>query len=167
MKFFVYLISFIAIMALMGLFIFKQPNGQPWLSVDKLLPNTPAIEKNISAITSKIKTISLSTDIEDSSHVNVYRWQDVNGNWSYSDKPNAAFDSEKLSLNPDEILVLPSFEPPKNDVAKPISDEKRSLSPKTSPPSKVMELYKNANNVQKIMDGREQQISKAINESSR
>jgi hypothetical protein len=74
MKFFVYLISIIAIIALAGLFVFKQPNGQAWLSLDDLLPNTQIINEKIDIVTKKVSEVFDNNQAEIDNKVKVYRW---------------------------------------------------------------------------------------------
>jgi len=168
MKFFVYLISFILILALMGLFVLKKPNGQTWISVNDLLPNTSMIDGKIKSFTGKILLAYESfrsaenNKIELGNEVKIYRWKDSNGNWSYSDKPNASVESKQVFLDPKDIVVLPAFEVPTNDDLLQKNNKALPSSLPTSP-SKILDVYKDANNVQKLMDDREQNINKAIN----
>jgi len=175
MKFFVYLISFILTLALMGLFVLKGPEGQPWLTVDDLLPKTLMIDKEIESIADKFLvtyenfTVEGNSQIEQGSDIKVYRWKDSSGNWSYSDKPKASADSEEVFLNPNDVVVLPAFDVSSSDFPNSNSlkkGDKPSSSPLTTSPSKVLDLYKDANNVQKLMDERQQNISKTIKDST-
>ncbi len=169
MKFFVYLTSIISIIALTGLFVFKQPNGQPWLSLDGFLPNGQVMDEKINSVTSKLKQVFEKYALEKENNVKVYRWKDSNGHWSYSDKPQAPFESEEILFNPKDIIVLPAFDAPTIDSSKLNSKEKHdNVSPNSviTTPSKVLDLYKDANNVQKLMNARQQKVSKAIEDST-
>lgn len=166
MKFFAYLMTVILIIALAGLFIFKKPNGQAWLSVNNLLPTTQVIKAKIDLAGNEIQQLLNSASPEKESNVKVYRWKDSNGNWSYSDKPNASTSSEAVFFDAKDIVVLPTIKTP--DVDLPNIDEKPDNgAPKTlmTTPTKVLELYKDANNVQKLMDAREDKLSDAIKNS--
>jgi len=169
MKFFVYLISIISIIALAGLFVFKQPNGQPWLSLDVFFPNAQVINEKINLATNKLQQVFEKYAPEKENNVKVYRWKDSNGHWSYSDKPQAPFESEEILFDPKDIIVLPAFDAPTIDSSNSNSKEKHNdVSPNSviTTPSKVLDLYKNANNVQKLTDARQQKISKAIKDST-
>ena len=176
MKFFIYLISFILALSLIGLFVLKKPNGQAWLTVDDFLPNTLILDREIESIATTFKATyenlmaSGGNQIDQESEVKVYRWKDSNGNWSYSDKPRAFADSEEIFLDPNDVVVLPAFNASLVDSPKVKPSTKNGdLSPNSSPtsPSKVLDLYKDANNVQKLMDERQQNISKAIKDGTR
>ncbi len=175
MKFFVYLISFILILALMGLFVLKKPTGQAWLTIDDVLPKTLMIDKEIKSITDKLsiayENITTNKDslTEQSNEVKIYRWKDSNGNWVYSDKLKNSVESEEVLLDPNDVIVLPAFEVSTNNSPNSYSPQKgnkASPSSLTAPPSKVLNLYKDANNVQKLMDERQHNISKAIKDST-
>ena len=156
------------ILALMGLFVFKQPNGQSWLTVDDFFPNTLVMEKYIKSIKNKISMLYENFNVKNDGQVKIYRWKDSNGNWRYSDKP-IAIESEEVVFDPKDIVVLPALDVATNDLSKPALIEKQdnvSKNPLTTTPSKVLELYKNANNVQKLMDERQQNISKAIKDNT-
>lgn len=167
MKFFTYLLSLISIIALAGLFVFKQPNGQVWLSVDSFIPNTQIINEAINLARNKLHQV-LENDIpETDGTVKIYRWKDSYGHWHYSDKAKASIESEEVIFDPKDIIVLPAFDVPSVDLSH--SKEKHdNADPNTliSSPSKVLGLYQDANNVQKLMDARQDNISKAIKDSS-
>ncbi len=74
-----------------------------------------------------------------------------------------------MPLDPNNIIVLPAVETFSDDLSNPsLKSEPDSLLPKSQAilPSKVLELYKDANNVQKLMDNRQKNISKVIKESN-
>ena len=180
MKLFVYLISFVLTLALIGLFVIKKPDGQAWLTIDDLLPEPLLLEQEIESIADKLEVTyenissSLNSHTEKEAEVKVYRWKDNNGNWSYSDKPRASAESEEIFIDPNDVVVLPAFKASSNDssmlnsskVNSSRKDEKTSPLPLTTPPTKVLDLYKDANNVQKLMNERQQNISKAIKDKT-
>jgi hypothetical protein len=166
MKFFTYLFSLISIFALAGLFVFKQPNGQVWLSADSFIPNTEKISEAINFSSNKLQQIFKNDLPENNSTNKVYRWKDSNGQWNYSDKAKAPIESDEVIFDPKDIIVLPAFDVPSVDSSN--SKEKHDRTPsKTfiSSPSKVLELYQDANNVQKLMDSRQKNMSKAIKDN--
>lgn len=176
MKFFVYLISFILILALMGLFVIKRPGGQAWLTFDDVIPKKLMIDKEIEFIADKFLasfenfTTKEDSQVEQGSEVKIYRWKDTNGNWSYSDKPRSSADSEEVFLDPNDVVVLPAFKASSSDLStskSSIQDNKLPPSHSNTTPSKILDLYKDANNVQKLMDERQQNISNEIENSTR
>jgi len=176
MKFFVYLTSLILTLALMGLFVLKKPNGQAWLVVDDLFPKTLMIDQEIKSIADKLLVtyenfiVEENNQIEQGSDIKIYRWKDNSGNWSYSDKPKASVESEEVYLDPNDVVVLPAFKVSTNNSpnAKPLKiDIMSSQNPLTTSPNNMLNLFKDANNVQKLIDDREENISKAIKDRTR
>jgi hypothetical protein len=168
MKLFVYLLPIILIIAVAGLFFLKQPNGQAWLSVDDFVSNTQIISEKINLATNKLNAVFEKPISKNDGTIKVYRWKDSNGHWSYSDKPKASIESEEILFDQKNSVVLPVFSLPTVDTLNSNPKEKfDSSAPNTSlnTTSKVLELYKEAKNVQKLMDARQKNVSEAIKES--
>ena len=150
----------------MGLFVLKKPSGQAWLSQDNLSFDAHQIGNTVKSLTSKLSVMYDNYTNKDDSKLKIYRWKDNNGNWSYSDKPDSGTQSEAVFLEPKAIVVLPAFKRSSNDLANSIKKHDIVLpSIENNAPSKVLSIYKDANNVQKIMNDRQQTISKAIKAS--
>ena len=168
MKLFVYLLSGLLMLALAGLFVFKKPNGQAWLDFNDLLPNKMMIEQEIDSVVTKLTTgfeeITITTDDHNTDgEVKIYRWKDKHGNWSYSDKPNASVEQEEVVFDSKDIIVLPEFEPTKpSESASLEKKSSQSAKAETSTSKKILNLYNDANNVQKLMDDRDKRIQEAI-----
>jgi hypothetical protein len=170
MKLFFYLLSIITIMALAGLFIFKQPNGQSWISVDEFLPDTQIIADKINTVTNKLHKVFENDTTEEDSTVKVYRWKDSNGNWNYSDKSEASTNSEEVVYDTKDIVVLPAFKPSTIESTNSNTERQSTNAAPTTlitSPNKALKLYKDANNVQKLMDGRQDKLSKIIENSTK
>ena len=165
MKFFTYLISIIAMVALAGLFIFKQPNGKTWLSIESFTPNTQEIGDKINVLSYKLNEIFNHVENKNST-VEVYRWKDSNGNWSYSDKPQISGDSEKVSFNAKDVTVLPATKVSSINSSTPTKKGDGTTSNTLIvTPSKVTKLYEDANNIQNLMDARQANIAKSLKKS--
>lgn len=169
MKYFLYLMSGILIIALMGLFFLKKPDGKTWLTVNELVPNASVIERKVKYIKNKLLIAyqDITSEGDQNDKVTIYRWKDSQGNWSYSDAPQGTSESEEVLLNPNDIVVLPALKTSNNTAnsATLKTNEKPSAKSVTTSPSNVLNLYKDANNVQKLMDERQKNISKAIKAS--
>ena len=174
MKKFVYLLSCLLILAIVGLFVIKKPNGQAWLTANDILPKTSMIDQKLKSVADKVVAVYEDISILEKSQKEapkIYRWKDSNGNWSYSDNPKSSANSEEVLLNPNDIVVLPSFETTSNNVSNTNANSLEKANPSVpnhqiSTPSKVLNLYKDAKNVQKLMDNREKKISKAIDDTT-
>lgn len=169
MKFFVYLASILLIIALAGLFVLKKPNGQTWLSAESFLPTTQLIKEKVNTAKSHLQSMLKTDTLESEASTPIYRWKDSNGDWNYSDKPSSTIPSEEVFLDSKDVIVLPAFDVSSVKSNTVNSKNKADNSPSNTlvpTPSKVLDLYKDANNVQKLMDTREQEISKAIKENT-
>lgn len=163
MKFFVNIIFLILICALIGLFVLKKPNGQAWLSMDELSFNTETVPLQLNSIKHKVSAVYNGLSSKASSEVKIYRWKDDNGNWVYSDKIADARDVEEVLLDPNDVIVLPAAnESTMYSLNFKEAPAKLAQSPVTVSANKVTTLFKDANNVQKLMDNRQQELSKAL-----
>ena len=166
MKFFIYVITCLLIIAFLGLFIVKKPNGETWLTINDLLPDKIIIADKIEPISEQLSAvyqrITASTNHQ-SDDVKIYRWQDKNGHWGYSDQPNSSTENEEVRFYPDDVIVLPALSSSENNLSGSKKTEhtiqETSLTPSTN---KVLELYKDANNVQNLINERQQNLSEAI-----
>ena len=82
----------LVILACIGPFFIKGPNGKPLMTIEDLLP----------AGASEPAPIESKT---------VYRWQDENGVWQFSDDPAAAGLAEQMVLD-GNINTMPAIEVP-------------------------------------------------------
>ncbi len=134
-------------------FILKKPDGTPWLSLEEITSSakqtaTQAVEKAIPRPAQKM-----------------YRWQDSQGKWHYSDQPSDQFTSRKVELdsafNEMKQINLPDgfgggekeeagkFDPASTGNGLPIT---------TAPLEKVPEMLKEIERVQEKMDQRQKQL---------
>ena len=175
MKLFVSIFSVVMLIACLGLFVLKKPNGQAWLTLDDLsFNNTYIIENKFNHFYHKLSGIYENYIKEDNSQLKIYRWQDDNGIWIYSDNPELSVANEAMLVEPKATIVLPaittqvdnskttaieSFSPKGTDKKKNASEPNVHLS------KKLINVYTGANNVQQLMNDRQHNITKAIKES--
>ena len=113
MKYFTYLAVSVMIIAVILLFYIKKPNGQPWLSTSHIYNESTEIKNEMIAlsssaldsITSAGEKITGAT-FETETHKPIYKWQDEQGQWHFSDVPNKNGKSEVVKLNPADINVV-------------------------------------------------------------
>ena len=160
------LFAFLLVLGLAGLFVLKDPNGQPFLNAKDFIPDTNSISASVEQV--------LPEKISGSDSATVYRWQDANGNWQFSDKPPANITAEELivetHLNSDIAPPAPASRP-----AQPSTNSGRAIfigdsnKPKpgigtTTSPENIKQLIDDANNVQGLMDERSKQLENALNQ---
>jgi len=75
------------VLGIAGLFFIKGPSGEPFLSLDDLIPEVP-VDKSSEPVT-------------------VYKWQDENGIWQFSNEPVQGKDVEAMELK-GAVNVMPA-----------------------------------------------------------
>ncbi|MCI2283586.1 hypothetical protein L3081_09525 [Colwellia sp. MSW7] len=73
MKTFIYILSLVLALAVLGLFVLKQPNGEPWLSIDAFAPSTLEIEEKVNLVTGKLNKVYKNLTSQKSDDIKVYR----------------------------------------------------------------------------------------------
>ncbi|MEJ6474959.1 DUF4124 domain-containing protein [Pseudoalteromonas piscicida] len=170
-----YLMIMIMLVAVACLFVLKRPDGKPWLSTD-------AITESVEQSTAKLKQHSTNAFEQVKSHtqqlvtnegqevkesVKVYRWQDENGQWHYSDKPNPAGHSQAYQIDEDKITVVAAEDTSiltRKSSQEPSKTTSTAL-PTALNPAAVKQVMDDAKNVQKLMDERAKKIDEALKEN--
>ncbi|MBB1367949.1 DUF4124 domain-containing protein [Pseudoalteromonas sp. SR44-5] len=118
MKYFAYLAIMVLLISVAALFYLQRPDGQTWLTSDgissksnqlteqmvELSSDTFAIAAKLVSETSQ-KVVESITDESSVATTVIYKWQDQQGQWHYSDQPNPNGTSEKVILDPRDITV--------------------------------------------------------------
>jgi len=144
---------FILLAAFAGLFFVAGPNGEPILALDDLKPDSPRLESSsgTSAGTSAGTT-------------KVYKWQDENGVWQFSNQPVDEGQGEVLELD-GNINTMPATD------TSILNSKRASSGPRSSvmsipaglttvPGDKVQEMMNTVNNLQQSVDDRKADMDK-------
>ncbi|WP_440054836.1 DUF4124 domain-containing protein [Pseudoalteromonas sp. T1lg65] len=168
MRFVSYLLIMVMLVGLASLFIVKRPDGKPWLSAEKV---AQAVEQQFDNLTQQSKEMrSLVSDnvipapsdkVFSNNEQVMYRWRDEAGQWHYSDKPNPNGASEAYLLDESRINTMAiqqsTMITPAKSTKQPVFQGISGLT--TADPQKVMV---EAKKVQKLMEERQRQLDKAI-----
>jgi hypothetical protein len=153
MKLFIKLMCLLVALALVGPFILKAPNGQPFLSLSQVLPvisfkmpNFPSWEMIPNLFNSH------------AGETKVYRWAGENGGLQYSNIKPKHTEYEILWLDPDTNLIQGLSA----DISTPLQTsspaykkpEIKQPSMLSIPPKQLKKLQEDVNNVQSLMDTR-------------
>lgn len=157
MRFIIKLLLLTAIAALVAPMFIQGTDGKPLLQLSDLLPQLPAVtEKSGTADTSRpAKTTSASK---------VYRWQDAQGQWHYSDTPPAHTRSESVTLKPVNTVPATPLSSSGNKPANQGSDSGTQPSPgslrlpEALQDSDTARLIKQAQDTQRIIQERQAEI---------
>mgnify|MGYP000630563410 CR=1 FL=1 len=185
MKQFLYLIICIVLLGFGGLFVLKQPNGSPWLSVNDFY-NFQSVNQKITDFKkgvadqtqSLLNSDLLNSDllsvvsIDENAHT-IYKWQDQQGTWHYSDnKPdsntelNNAINITKVWIKPENLTVIPALKPVSNNRSDPANNNVQSKNYKSNlqlnHPHKLKTVVQDTLNVQAIMDNRTNRLDSQL-----
>ncbi len=165
---------FILVLGLAGPFIMKGPDGRPLMTWQDLMPDFSSMKRKASGVLSDVNetvgglsgSSSESENPGDFGKTRVYRWQDANGNWQYSDTPPPSQSAETLLINPD-VNIVQSTELPKD----PEPEEKETDAkgsgigvplPMTVSPGEARQLIEDAKGINDLMQKRQETLD-AIN----
>lgn len=129
--------------AFVGLFFLNGPNGEPLLTLDDLKPTLPEVES--SPVPTK-----------------VYKWQDENGVWQFSNQPVDEGQGEVIELD-GKINIMPAVDTSILGTSPKVSNSPSlgmSIPPGLTTVSgdKVQEMMDTVNNLQETVDNRKSEI---------
>jgi hypothetical protein len=149
MKIFIKLLIFIIILACIAPFLLKGPDGKPLVSADAIsLPTLPSWTEI------KNKSSRFFNWGGSQQNIQVYKWIDKKGVTHYSDKNDPRYSSTLTEIKPLNVLSTHKMEKAE------ISDGSVGLT--TIPLQSRPKLIDDTKQVKKMMEGREQQIEKAL-----
>lgn len=160
------------------------PDGKPLLQLNQIIPVSlmPEALKNLpldalqpepliqlpAGPLQQNKTPTMSQDLNPTQPASVYRWQDAQGNWHYSDKAPAHTPSESVTLRATNTLPAynsgSSDQPPAGNRPSDSRSEQRapvnviSQIPDTLSPADAGALLEQARETQRILQERQAQI---------
>jgi len=137
---------FLLVAAFAGLFFINGPDGSPLLTLDDFKPDVPEID-----------TGSQTTE--------VYKWQDENGVWQYSNQPRDAELGETIELD-GNINTMPAVDT--SILSRSADAATKSTGKKVNIPSgltslsgdQAEEMMNSVNNMQQTVDDRKAQMDK-------
>lgn len=170
---FIYFLVCIALIAGGALFVLKRPDGQPWLSIPE--PSVPSLDltldNHVQQLTQQVKSLTTSANhvltATSDEQTQVFRWQDINGQWHYSDTPNPDGQSEAVILKASDVTVLA----PETFSLQSVSNKASHMQmlPTLSQPferiSQAQETLQEAKNIQQLVDDRKEQLDQQIKQS--
>ncbi|CAH9064606.1 hypothetical protein PSECIP111854_03493 [Pseudoalteromonas sp. CIP111854] len=168
MKYFSYLLVMIMLVGLGSLFILKKPDGTPWLSFGNVAQQAQQKANTLfneakRNLDSAVQQTSTAADTSSDSDA-IYKWQDANGNWVYSDKPNLQRNSQAHKLDPSKITIMAAEDTSilNELVAKKAHIDSQLKNPSALNPTDVKQLMMDAKNIQQLMDERTKRLDQAI-----
>jgi len=163
-----YMMIMVMLIGVASLFVIKRPDGQPYLSIDAIFNK---VENDTQSLLDESKRHlnkavdyakqATTDESQTTKQPTIYKWQDENGNWIYSDQPNPKGNSQTHQLDPSKVTIMAA-----EDTSILYKDkqaaESESLKANAMNPQDVKELMKNTKNIQKLMDDRQKQLDAVI-----
>ncbi|WP_209327500.1 DUF4124 domain-containing protein [Pseudoalteromonas sp. PA2MD11] len=174
-KRFCYLAVMLLLTSVALLFYIKKPDGKPYLELSMFERYSDKVSGDVSdfasqsadTLTSQAKKLTekLSLSKDANSSVVVYKWQDEHGQWHYADTPHPNYVNTEVSLDPNEITVLPAetFQADENQSATVKADEAPSALG-VYDPKNVQKMMQDAEQVKQLMDQRTKQLEQQLKE---
>ena len=108
MKYFTYLAVSVMIIAVISLFYLKKPNGETWLSTSVVINESQQIKDKIISFTSNTfeQAVSSVSNTPSTTRSKIFKWQDRQGQWHFSDTPHHNGKSVEVKLDPKDINVV-------------------------------------------------------------
>lgn len=146
------LIGLLIIACILPLFI-KGPDGEPIMSLSDWVPEVPDAVSDLAG--------EVTPDPVSSDPVTVYKWQDEDGQWHFSNQPPEVPDgAETMELSGD-INLMESVEIPEKR-QQPTTTASASTpsftGPMTVAPEQVKEMMETVNSLQQSVDDRKKEI---------
>ena len=142
-----------------SLFVLKSPKGKPGLNVSDFYDSQSIYQKTThlkNTVMNRIKSLIYSEP-----EPSIYKWQDEQGVWHYSDKKQL---NSNVWVKPENLTVLPALTPIDTNEENTFEPSKKvdgsTLLPNNN--SKIKDLINNTNNVQELMNNRTKNIDKQL-----
>lgn len=156
MKLFVRLLIFVVVLALAGPFFIKGPDGQPLWTVSRVKHSMMTRWDRLQ------RSLFAKTDLPGvSTNVTVYRWQDENGQWHYTQEPPENITSDVLLIDPETNLIsLPALPAPVVAEDAPNTTPEPLAAPSGPLPNieQTQKLIEDAQALQGVVDKRDQKL---------
>lgn len=150
------LIGLLIIACIAPLFI-KGPDGEPIMSLDDWSMELPDAARQLMG--ESLPTSPVSND-GPTAPTTVYRWQDENGQWHFSNQPRHADGAEEMTLDGD-INRMEAYVPSAKQPAS--ADAQVSLTGETgTSPQQIQQMMETVTNLQETIDQRKADMDKVV-----
>lgn len=178
MKLFLKFICLALVIGLVGPFILRAPNGQPYLDYRDFIPSMSGIKSTTQRQWNKINSPTSEQDNGNNTNeantwgkTRVYRWQEADGTWRYADTAPPDVETEILWLDPREINISSSPRQNADDAA--AGDDANAQGsgfelplPLTVAPDEIPQLIEDTKQIQELINQRNE-VLESINGEAR
>ncbi len=164
MKLFVKLLILVLLLASVGPFFLKGPDGEPYWSYREVLQ---AARAKLGRLTSAPASLPSPKALQPGDDVTVYRWQDASGEWHFAGEPPAGVSFDELKIDPDtNAIQMERAEPPAAAAAaEPTAGPAAAAAPASDPylgplpdPEATRQLIEDARALQELADERARRL---------
>ncbi|MEO0996749.1 MAG: hypothetical protein AAFX58_04450 [Pseudomonadota bacterium] len=164
MKLFVKLLILVLLLASVGPFFLKGPDGEPLWSYREVLH---AAKAKLGRITSTPVSLPSPAALQPGDDVTVYRWQDASGEWHFAGEPPVGVSFDELKIDPDtNAIQMERAEPPvaaapAESTAEPAAGDAPANDPYRGPlpdPEATRQLIEDARALQDLADERARRL---------
>jgi hypothetical protein len=148
-----FLVGLLIIACIAPLFL-KRPDGEPIMTLDDWKVELPASLRGFFAD----KFAEKSVEPEQPPAADIYKWQDDDGQWHFSNTPPDLETGEKVAIG--EVNLMEAYVPPQEPEAEsPMTV--MPAGPMTASPNQVKEMMETVTNLQETIDERNAEVDTA------
>lgn len=160
------LIVGLAIIACIAPLFIKDPNGDPLMTLDDWSLNFSSLTSALAtSLESGADVVGVASDgSPDMATPEVYKWQNEDGVWQFSDTPVEGLDGaviEKVEIS--KVNVMAAFVPPVKTASRELKAEASGITGTTNvSPANIQEMMDTVNNLQQTIDDRKADIDALV-----
>ncbi|MEM6483577.1 MAG: DUF4124 domain-containing protein [Pseudomonadota bacterium] len=147
----------ILVIACIAPMIMKGPDGEPIMTLDDWKPEVPATVDGL-----KQQVMATGKEVMPEKSPSVYRWQDENGSWHFSDQAPPDSNAEPIEIS--DANLVDALEVPKKQAPSSVESSTSPLSRMpgmTVSPKQLKETMENLEQLQGKIDDRQKVIDAA------
>ncbi len=150
--------------AVFALFFIRDPHGKTFLSLSQISADLSHVSSTLTQqLTKSLATVVPREQTEAPS--TLYKWQDEQGNWHFSDQANAT--SQVVTVNANSSIAMPSVAILPMASKQPVSTPPAVQEKTTNRFGNALETLQEAKNLQSIVDAHGEQLDRAIQQQTR
>ena len=131
----------------------KDPNGEPLMTLEDWTIDLPAMISNL--LSGDAPEATVAPDGTAAQDLVVYKWQDEEGQWHFSNTPNDMATAEVMELS--QVNIMEAYVPPSaapEQAGPGETPEGQAAEPMSATPGQVKEMMETVTNLQETIDQR-------------
>jgi hypothetical protein len=150
--------------AVFALFFIRAPHGKTFLSLRQIGADLSDVSSTLTQqLTKSFVTEAPREQTETPS--TLYKWQDEQGSWHFSDQANAT--SQVVIVSANSSIAIPAQVILPTEFTQPVSNPSAVQDKTTKPFSNALKTLQDAKNLQSLVDAHGEQLDQAIQQQTR